>query len=507
MRKRRPGRARAAAVPLALLLALVAAGCGGYDLPDDMATPQGGSTGGPSSTASDPTETAPAQSADPPPADLDLALSEPAEDSYYPEVGDPSVDALHYDLDLTWDPATDTLTGAETLTFRSTGTADRFQLDFGEPLEISSLTLDGAEVSYEHTGKDLVVTAPVKQDQRYELVVDYSGTPEPVRAPTERSDLLYTGFTIDDEHQTWTMQEPIGAYSWYAVNDQPSDKALYDFTLQVPSPWTGVANGLQTADELTGDDDATHKTQFHLAEPAASYLITLAFGDYDKTEDIGPNDLPITYWTPRGDEPGDGLRYSPEAIAWLEEYLGPYPFDTAGILLVDSESGMETQTLITLGDTPYSTSADTVVHEFAHQWYGDQVSPDDWRDVWMNEGMAMYLQLMWQAEQEGTPFEQYLDGLADDERHYREESGPPGAYDPSEFGNSNVYFGGAFFWQALREKVGDEKFFEVVRGWPQAQDNKSTDRETLLAYLEEQTGEDLDDLWNGWVLGESSPTS
>ncbi|QCW52132.2 M1 family metallopeptidase [Nocardioides dongxiaopingii] len=479
-------------------LALLAAGCGTAGKiatssePSSSAAP---SSPGSSSAGEDPTDPAPE-------ADLDLALSEPAEDSYYPEVGDPSVDALRYDLDLTWDPATDTLTGTETLTFRSTGTAEEFQLDFAEPLEITSLTLDGAEVDHEHRGKDLIVSAPVEEDARHELVVEYSGTPAPVPAPTERSDLATTGFTIDAEHQTWTMQEPFGAYTWYAVNDQPADKALYDFTLHVPDPWTGVANGAKVSDETA---DGTHTTAFHLAEPAAAYLVTLAFGDYRETTDVGPNGVPITYWTPRDMEPGSGLRYSPEAMAWLETYLGPYPFDTAGILVVDSESGMETQTMITLGDTEYSMAENTVVHEFAHQWYGDQVTPDDWRDVWMNEGMAMYLQLMWEAEQSDVPLDSYLEGYAGYESDYRAQSGPPADYDPDAFGSSNVYFSGAFFWHALREQVGDEVFFAAVKGWPQSQDNRSTDRETLLAYLEDQTGEDLDVLWDAWLLGDTSP--
>ncbi len=491
----------------ALAAGSVLAGCGGNgDVAGRVAEPDPTATTTTSATGEPPPAAAvePDQGTDEPPADLDPALSEPAEDSYYPEVGDPSVDALHYDLQLAWSPRSDTLAGRETLTFRSTATAEEFRLDFGDPLEITALTVDGAEAAYEHVGKDLVVTAPVVEDQRYELVVDYFGTPEPVPAPTTRPDLVTTGFTIDDQHQTWTMQEPFGAYTWYAVNDQPADKALYDLTLHVPSPWTGVANGAQVADS---DDGGVHTTRYHLAEPAASYLVTLAFGDYERTDDTGPGGVPIAYWTPRGQAPGAGLRSTPEAMAWLEELLGPYPFDTAGILLVDSESGMETQTLITLGDTPYSTSPSTVVHELAHQWYGDQVTPADWRDVWMNEGMAMYLQLMWEAEQAGTPLDAALDSYAGYERSTRAESGPPGDYDPTQFGSSNVYFGGAFLWHELRQRVGDRAFFAAVRGWPASQDNRSTDRETLLAYLEQQTGEDLDDLWDAWLLGPTTPTS
>ena len=80
-------------------------------------------------------------------------------------------------------------------------------------------------------------------------------------APTTRSDFTTTGWTITERHEVWTMQEPFGAYTWYAVNDQPSDKALYDFTIRVPAPWTGVANGTMTSREEVGDDTVT---EFHL---------------------------------------------------------------------------------------------------------------------------------------------------------------------------------------------------------------------------------------------------
>ncbi len=437
--------------------------------------------------------------------DLDLALSEPVEDSVYPQVGDPGVDALHYALDLAWAPDTDTLTGRQTLTFRATETAPSFQLDLAPPLTISTLTLDGEEVDYRRRGKDLVVLAPVEADVRYELSLDYAGTPEPVEAPTTRSDLSTVGFTIDDDHQAWTMQEPFGAYTWYAVNDQPADKALYDFTLRVPSPWTGIAGGAQLS---SSDDGTTTTTTYRMVEPAASYLITVAFGDYDRTDDVGPRGLPITYWTPAGVQRFDAaLAVTPAAITFLERYLGPYPFDTAGIVLVDSRSGMETQTLITLGNTTYATSAGTIVHELAHQWYGDQVTPADWRDVWMNEGMAMYLQLMWEAEQDGgrRSLERLVRSYRTYEQEVRTRAGPPGAYAPEQFGSANIYFGPALMWHALRRTLGDETFFAIVRSWPTTQDNRSTDRETFLAYIEEQSGRELDDFFDAWLLSETSP--
>ncbi|CAN5163205.1 M1 family metallopeptidase [soil metagenome] len=491
MRRLRPGTA----LPFALTAGLVLTACSGSAGSGVGQSPESAPTTQATSSAPD--------AVDATQPDLDAALSEPVEDSVYPDVGDPGVDALRYSLGLAWDPATDTLTGTETLTFRATDDADDFQLDFGKPLRLADVSLDGAPVQHTRDGKNLVIAAPVVADERYELVLDYAGTPRPVAAPTTRDDIPALGFTIDAEHQVWTMQEPFGAYSWYAVNDQPSDKAFYDFTLSVPSPWTGIANGEQTS---STDDGTTTTTTYELDDPAASYLATVAFGDYLRTDDEGPGGLPITYWTPRGrDDVLPGLQTSPEALAYLEEYLGPYPFETAGILVVDSDSGMETQTMITLGDTPYATEPATIVHEFAHQWYGDQVTPADWRDVWMNEGMAMYLQLMWQADQEDTPLDSYLTRFSRFEAEQRAAAGPPGDYDPTRFGESNIYYGPALMWHALRQHLGDEEFFAIVRGWPLAQDNTSTDRETFVAYIEDQSGEDLDDFFDAWLLGETTP--
>ena len=489
-----------AAAALALTAALLT-GCG-VTLPAVKGDPVSGGPP-PSAQATPDGEPDPALATDDPA--YDVALSEPVEDSYYPDIGDPSVDALHYDLSLAWTPSTRTLTGVTTLVFRSTRDAGFFQLDLAPALEVAAVTVDGVEApgGFRHDGKDLVVNAPVLEDQRYAVEVRYSGTPEPVEAPTTRDDFSATGFTITAQGEAWTMQEPYGAHTWYPVNDQPSDKALYDFTLSVPSPWVGVANG-----ELTRrkDKGGTTTTRWHLAEPAASYLTTVAFGDYTTTSNTSASGVDIDYWVPSDEKQLAGaLERAADGLDWLEARLGPYPFDTLGFVLVDSQSGMETQTMITLGKTDYTLSEAVLVHEMAHHWYGDQVTPTDWSDLWMNEGMAMYLQAMWQAEQSGISVAEQLDAYAVIEEESRAESGPPAAYDPGEFGEGNVYYGPALMWHELRERIGDDTFFRVMREWPTERDNGSSDRDDYWAWLEEETGEELTSFFDAWLLGETTP--
>ncbi|WP_067432377.1 M1 family metallopeptidase [Nocardioides jensenii] len=458
-------------------------------------------SGGP--TTVDTTDSDPGTTTDPEDPAFKAALSKPVEDSLYPNVGDPIVDSLHYGLDLTWDPEDKVLTGRAEVAFRATASQQEFQLDFGEGLEVTAATLDAQEVEVTHVGKDLVIKAPVTKDQRYLLVVDYEGTPEPADAPTTRSDFSTTGFTITDDGDVWTMQEPYGAYTWYPVNDQPSDKAFYDFTITTPAPRVGIANGQLTSQT---EVDGNSVSRWHLDSAASSYLITLAIGEYEQTEDTSASGVPLTYWTAPGDARAlKAMKYTKRAVDWLEEKLGPYPFSSLGSVVVDSESAMETQQMITYGDSDYTLSPDVVVHEIAHQWYGDITSPSDWKDVWINEGMAMYVQGVFEAQQTGRTVDDVMDEWATWEKQYRATAGPPGNYDPRTFGESNIYYGPALMWHELRKKLGDEKFWAMVRAWPTVHKQGNPTREEYLDWIEQETGEELTDFFDAWLMGEKTP--
>lgn len=438
-----------------------------------------------------------------PEPDLELAVSEPVEDSVYPRAGDPGVDALHYDLDLAWAPGPRRLEGTATITLRATRDAAALRLDLARSLRVTELTLDGRPASYRHRGKDLLVTESVRADQRYRLVVGYVGSPRPVPAPTTRLDFTTLGFTVTPGGEVWTMQEPYGAYSWYPVNDQPADKALYDFTITVPSPWTGIANG-RLLSTRTADGSTT--TSYQLDEPASSYLVTLAIGDYAHAEDTSGSGVRIDHWYPRGRlEVLADLRVAAEAVDWIEARLGPYPFSSLGLVVTDSTSAMETQTMITLGDTGYVRSAPVIVHELVHQWYGDQVSPADWRDVWLSEGMTMLLQGLWQAESTGVPFDRTAAAWAAQDQELRDRFGPPGDYDPRQFGSGNIYYPPALMWDQLRRRLGEEEFFAIARDWLAEHDNGSAGREQLYAFWEQRTGQELTAFFDTWIMGGTTP--
>ncbi|HEY0645135.1 MAG TPA: M1 family metallopeptidase, partial [Nocardioides sp.] len=394
-------------------------------------------------------------------------------------------------------------TGEATVTFRATRKAPRFQLDLGAPLKVGDVTLDGEAVRTVHRGKDLVVQAPVRADQRYELVVPYSGTPRPAPAPTTRSDFSTTGFTVTGTGEVWTMQEPYGAYTWYPVNDQPADKALYEITVHAPARWTGIANGRLT--ELTAEDDGT-TTTWQLTEPASSYLVTLAIGDYAHREGTTKDDLRVDYWTPRGMVMRlDRLQTAAASVDWIEGKLGPYPFDSLGLVVTESQSAMETQTMVTLGNSDYVLSPQTIAHELVHQWYGDQVSPSDWRDVWLNEGMTMLMQWIYQDEHDIQPLRDSVRNARAADQGLRDTYGPPGAYDPKQFGGSNIYTTPALMWNELRLALGDDEFYRIARSWLTENDNGSASREQIFDHWEKESGRELSRFFDAWITGRRTP--
>jgi aminopeptidase N len=497
---------RTAGLTVATLVSLLAA-CGtAADLTSTEPEPEPNPTTEPTDGPTD----GPTDDPSPPEIDLSGAESDPVEDPYYPFNGEPYLDTLHYDLDLDWDPSTQILDGEATITFRVTEERDTVRLDFGKPLEVTGATLDGKEVDTVEEREDLVVVAPdVQPDTYHELTLTYEGSPQPVPAAGSRTDLLSVGWTTEPDGSVWTLQEPWGAYTWYPVNEHPSDKAFYDATITSTGGMIGIFNG--QLQDRTEDGDAT-TTSWHLGSPAASYLTTIAIGNYTEHTDEGPDDLPITYWIPEGNTDALGwLEESPDMLEWLEETLGNYPFSQIGVVVVPSDSAMETQTLVTMGDAVFladeATLRGAMLHEYAHQWYGDLVTPDNWPDLWLNEGFAMYIQLLWSDEVGLLDYDQQIADWTALDNQMRTEYGPPGAYFEDEFASSNVYYSGAVMLHQLRDRLGDEAFFDALKAWPAEHEFGNANREEFITWLSDRTGTDLGPFINEWLTSPTTPTS
>jgi aminopeptidase N len=432
------------------------------------------------------------------------AVSKLHRDTMYPQHGSVVVDALHYALHLVWDPATTTLAGRETVTFRAARTSSSFTLELLHALAVSSATLDGEAVTPSHHGDRIQVGSPLTKGTRHVLTLRYSGIPHPVPAPTQRADFTTVGFTPMPDGSVWTMQEPFGAYTWYAVNDTPADKAFYDFTIKAPKGMVGIANGRLRSRRTVGGSTVT---RWRLNAPCSSYLTTLAIGDYVHHSVRAVKGLSVDLWTHPGRPHELGvLRYAGPAVRFLEKQVGAYPFSTLGIVAVPSNSAMETETMVTMGTKGQVLDHDNVVHEIAHQWYGDTVTPRDWSDLWMNEGMAFYLaEGRWTAHSSGVSLNQDLSGWARFAALYRASSGPPAAYDPTDFAEINVYAIPALMWDTLSKKIGKSRFDTLIQRWPVSHRHASSSRVQVVRWWSRRTHRDLGSFFHRWLLAHNEP--
>ncbi|HET7430292.1 MAG TPA: M1 family aminopeptidase [Nocardioides sp.] len=435
----------------------------------------------------------------------DAALSRPRRDDFYPSHGSRVVDALHYGLDLTWHRSTRRLVGHETVVLRAAHSARRFSLELEHGLDVRRARLDGRPVHVSHVGHRVRFRAPLTAGTRHVVTIGYAGHPHPVAAPTRRGDFSTVGLTTTGNGSIWTMQEPFGAYTWYAVDDQPADKAFYDFRISAPGSWVGIANGALLR--------RYHRhgrtiTRFHLGVPSASYLTTLAVGAYRHTVLHALPHLPIHLWTEKGKAwELHRMRFVPKAVRFLQHQVGRYPFGTLGMVAVPSNSAMETETIPTMGDNKFVLTQDNIVHELAHQWYGDTVTPSDWSDVWMNEGMALYLaEGRWQSQHFGFALRKELHSWAQQAPSWRREWGAPAAYDRRDFAEINVYAIPALMWDMLRERVGHHRFDRLIAQWPADRRHASSSRADLAAWWSRHTGQDLGHFFHKWLLAKREPS-
>ncbi len=435
--------------------------------------------------------------------------SDPAPDPVYPDRGSPSIDVRHYDLALDWSPQTTVLTGAANLRIRAVWQISEIVLDLGEWYTVDGATVDGAAVTASRRRDHLVLITPRPLAAGAEVLaaVRYHGIPHQVTFPGHRSDVSNIGARAMSDGSLYAMAEPYGAFTWFPCNDHPSDKALLDIAITVPSGWSGVASGRFAGTSPAG----TGRTSFrwHSGEPIATYVIALAVDRYDRVDDFGTRGLPITYWLRADDKPLmlPLVRRTPSMIAWLERLLGPYPFASAGVVVVQDRSAMETQSMVTLGTITGNRGTTVLLHELSHHWFGDAVTPRTWRDVWLNEGFATYVQMLYEVDQMGVAEESVLYGWRVGDARSRAEAGPAGKFSSGYFAANNVYFGPALMLHAIRDQLGDPAFFAMMHDWVQHHRHSNQDRGSFVAWLNGYTGQDLTALVDRWLDSPTTPTS
>ena len=304
-------------------------------------------------------------------------------DPFFPNAGNGGYDVANYSLQLAYDPATDVLDGHAVVTARATQDLSRFNLDL-RGFTISRLTVDGQASSFAREGQELVITPAtgIRSGSTFRVAIDYRGVPEVITDP----DQSIEGWIPTDDG-AFVVGEPQGSPGWYPCNDNPRDKATFDFAVTVPEGLTAMANGVLVSSTTSGG-----RTTWVWREddPMSTYLATSTLGRFDLTQSTLANGLPVYIAVDPQLAKGQVLTKLPEAVEFYTSIYGPYPFNSVGAI-VDSAKfvgySLETQTK---PNFPYVPNEATLVHEISHMWFGDSVTLTEWPDIWLHEGFATW---------------------------------------------------------------------------------------------------------------------
>ena len=388
-------------------------------------------------------------------------------------------------------------------------------------LTVSAVSVDGTPAEFAQEEYELTIDPPetVLAGETFSMEITYGGIPQPFVSEAAPFD---TGFRASVDGY-FALSEPDGASSWFPANDHPLDKATYRVEASVPRPYVVASSGLLTG--VVEDEDFITYT-WEAREPLASYLLAMAVGDFERFEEVGPDGIVIRNYF---DDDLSGVaaifERQSEMIGYLSELFGPYPFEAYGALVLETEDlgvALETQTMATFGSQVLSLGEDVVVHELAHQWFGDSVSLTQWSDIWLNEGFATYSQWLWAervggvsqrdaeiaeayAVMSGRAFAGQTDSEDAAARLAEEAFPPPGSPEPDDLFNASVYLRGGLTLHALRLEVGDEVFFEILRTYAERFAYGNTTTAEFVELSEEVSGQELEGLFDAWLYENPIP--
>lgn len=419
-------------------------------------------------------------------------------DDYYPEAGNGGYDVDRYELDIRYDPDGGHLIGDTTVVARASHDLSRFNLDL-RGFTITSVEVDGKPAEFTREGaSELVITpsAPVNRGSEFRTRVRYEG--EPVVA--DRGQLGGNGWYHTPSGGAYVFGEPESASFWYPVNEHPRDKAAFRLSASVPEGWTAVSVG-ETGEATTKDGWTT--TTWTEDTPVASYLTMFAVDRFEVETSSLADGTPVrNAFAPGADDARDEAARTAEIVEFLESRFGDYPASTAGGVYLATNPGfaLETQGTPTY---PIDPNPELLVHELAHQWYGNSVSVHSWADICLNECFASYTTWLWAEEKENadldaryrTRIESMPDELWAQPLHDMGEG--------NEFGA--VYEKGPVAVHALRLRLGDEAFGELLRRWPAEHANGNARWEDFEQFAEHVSGQELDEFFRAWFRGDERP--
>lgn len=430
----------------------------------------------------------------------------------YPK--NPGIDALNYAFRLELSDTTDAIAGELTLDLRFVAPGvQAVRLDLinvgsavgAKGMRVSGVTLDGASVRFTHADDVLLIplaSAPAVQ-QRSRVMVRYAGTAATglIIAPNKHGDRTFFS-------DNW----PNRARHWLPTIDHPYDKATNEFIVSAPSHYQVVSNGLQI--EVTDLAAGMRRTHWRNTVPIAPWLYVLGVARFAMQQVDTFEGKAIETWVyPQDRDAGfaDFATPTKSVLAFYSDYVGPFAYERLANIQSNSVSGgMEAASAILYHESSVTGTRsvrwrNVVIHEIAHQWFGNAVTEADWDDIWLSEGFATYFTLMYIEHAYGR--DEFLRGLASSRRTVLTFAAARPDYTiihknlsrMEDVTSSHTYQKGSWTLHMLRGVVGSEAFQRGIRSYYQRHFNANATTADFRRAMEEASGRELGWFFEQWL--------
>lgn len=430
----------------------------------------------------------------------------------YPK--NPGIDALNYAFRIEVTDSSDALRGELTMDVRFVSADVRaVRLDLanasaareGKGMKVSAVLLNGAAVPFTHENDELripLATAPVAQ-QRAQVVVRYAGTP---------ATGLQVGKNRHGDRTFFSDNWPDKGRHWLPTIDHPYDKATSEFIVTAPSHYQVVSNGVQVeATDLPGNRRVTH---WKNSVPIAPWLYVLGVARFAVQQVDTFEGKAIETWVyPQDRDAGfrDFATPTKQVLAFYSDYVGPFAYERLANIQASSVSGgMEAASAILYNEKSVTGNRDVrwrnvVIHEIAHQWFGNAVTEADWDDVWLSEGFATYFTLLYIEHAYGR--DEFVRGLESSRRTVLSFAAEHPGYTiihrnlarMEDVTSSHTYQKGSWTLHMLRGVVGDEAFQRGIRSYYQRHFNANATTADFRRAMEEASGQQLGWFFDQWL--------
>ena len=439
-------------------------------------------------------------------------------DTYPRQTG---IDAIHYAFRLSVSDASDEIVGESTVTLKFLlDKVGDVQLDLTSPAAGKGMTVQSVRrggvselpgpasdaLLYTHLNNRLRLVLPSvsKAGQEFTFTVRYRGIPA--------SGLLH-GVNIHGERTIFANNWPNQIRNWLPMIDHPYDKATGEMIVTAPAHYQVVSNGVL----IEESDRPNHMrlTHWRQSVPIASWLYTLGVARFTSHHAGMASGTPVQTWVFPQDR-DNGVRLfedlSRRAMNFFVTHIGPYPYEKlANIQATGFSGGTEYASAIFYGEKGVSAGRGPVVHEIAHQWFGNSVTERDWDDVWLSEGFATYFTLLFTEHDEGR--DAFVDGLARsrDQILQFEQRLPDtpvihrNLADMSKVLNSFVYQKGGWVLHMLRAEVGTERFWTAIREYYRRYRDQNASTAEFRAVVEQVSGKELGWFFSQWLTRAGVP--